>query len=399
MIRVPQPESVTADLPKVEVPTVKPAEILQVISTTNQVLTKTITPLTGGTVSVAIAGSNGIPMPVSILIPANASANDLIFTVSSPTLTVQSATGFVSIKVTAKTSDNVAVTAFDVPININLGKLDSGALLAYSSDGFTWNTISQLSSNVLPANLGEGFYITPNGDSVILTRHLTSFGTKLAPMLIEITTKEETLDVGEDFMLDVSGIKSQGHVWFTSTTPDVCDVTSHGKVHPYAAGECLIVVSVAANGDHMDVHSEPTRFEIRPVVVAPVIPAPEITVAPVVSVPNIPVSKLLGSVYFTRSTWALDHNAYLALSKLLTSLKKFKSYSILLVGHSDVSKGLDNQALSLARSKTVATYLKKNSVVAKVAYNGMAFKQLVSTDRVNDALNRRVEMWVITNDK
>jgi outer membrane protein OmpA-like peptidoglycan-associated protein len=304
----------------------------------------------------------------------------------------------VNIKIVATTAEKTQVTQFAVPLSINLGALDSKAELAYSSDGLSWKTISQLNSSELPADKSEGFYLTPNGDSVILTRHLTSFATKVAAEPVEITTSEDTLTVGEDFTLDVTGIVGTGHVWFDSTTPDICDVTSQGKVHPYAVGTCLITVAVAASGNFMDVYSDLTKFEITAAVVTPVAPKVEEVTPVAVAIPLAPVSKLLGSVYFTRSTWALDHNAYVALAKLLTSLKNLKNYSIMLVGHSDVSKGLDNKALSVARSKTVAAYLKKNMVVAKVAYKGVALQQIGTRTRVDDALNRRVEMWIITSN-
>ena len=84
---------------------------------------------------------------------------------------------------------------------------------------------------------------------------------------------------------------------------------------------------------------------------------------------------------------------------MLTKLKSYKNFTIKLVGHSDASKGLDNSALSLTRSKTVAGYLEKSKVTGKIQIKGMAAKDLFSSDRANDALNRRVEVWVIPTSK
>jgi outer membrane protein OmpA-like peptidoglycan-associated protein len=103
---------------------------------------------------------------------------------------------------------------------------------------------------------------------------------------------------------------------------------------------------------------------------------------------------LIGSVYFNRNTSALDHKAYVALAKVLASLKSYKNYTIKLVGHSDVTKGLNNYAISLARGKTVAGFLKKNKTSGKIEIKGLAAKVLVANDQANGALNRHVEVWV-----
>jgi outer membrane protein OmpA-like peptidoglycan-associated protein len=210
---------------------------------------------------------------------------------------------------------------------------------------------------------------------------------------LELNTKEDTLTLGEDFQVDVTGIMGTGLVWFETRSPKVCDVTSLGKVHPYTTGECSIVVAVAASGYYMDAYSEPKKFQIKASNIAPV---PVVTVIPAAT-PITPKLVLMGSVYFTRSTSALDNKAYLALAKILTSLKSKENYSINLVGYSDVSKGLNNYALSLARSKTVASYLKKNKVAVKISNVGRAANQLVSNLRADDPLNRRVELWVVTS--
>jgi outer membrane protein OmpA-like peptidoglycan-associated protein len=297
------------------------------------------------------------------------------------------------------TKDNVAIKQFEQPLRINLGKLDSQAAIAYSSDDLAWNKIGKLVGDQLPAGRSEGYYIDENGDVIILTLHLTSFGTKIQSAKLEITTKEVTLTVGEAFTLDVSGIQGSGHVWFESNTPEICDVTSTGKVHPYKIGDCYIVVAVSASGNFMDVYSEPFKFSIEAAVTqSPV----EVTkpdqikvVAPAITAVK-PTTKLIGIVYFGRNTSALDHKAYVALSKVLASLKSFKNYSIKLVGHSDGSKGLNSYAISSARSKTVAGFLKKNKTSGKIVIKGLGAKELIANVRANDGLNRRVEVWVTT---
>jgi len=85
-----------------------------------------------------------------------------------------------------------------------------------------------------------------------------------------------------------------------------------------------------------------------------------------------------------------------ALAKVLLSLKNSQNYSVKLVGHSDATKGLNNDAISLARSKSVAKFLKLNAISGKIENIGQGTKNLVSTVRANYGMNRRVEVWVTT---
>jgi outer membrane protein OmpA-like peptidoglycan-associated protein len=345
----------------------------------------------GDTMALSVQGSSGLIMPVSISFPADASTQDLVISVSSVAPTLEPLPGFVAIQITAMTNDKVAITQFDQPLLINLGKLDLQAAIAYSSDGSTWNDIAKLEGDQLPAASGEGYFIAVNGDVIILTRHLTSFGTKIKPIALKVTTTEAKLTLNEVFSLDVSGIQGAGKIQFESTSPKVCYVTQKGKVIPHGTGECHVAVAVSASGNFMDAYSTPTKFIIEDAVFASSSAQP-------VSVSIKQRTKLIGSVYFNRNSSALNQKAFVALAKVLASLKSYKNYTIKLVGHSDGTKGLNNQAISLARSKTVAGFLKKNKTSGKIAIEGLAAKELVASVRANDALNRRVEVWVIATD-
>ena len=367
---------------------------VQTISGSNAVVTQSISTKSGGKLALAVQGSTGSVMPISISLPAHAFTEDLTLAVTSAMPMIQNRSGFVDIKIVAFTEAKVAITQFDQPIAINLGKVDPLAVLAFSSDDVAWQDIAKLTGDTLPTGSGEGYYIALNGDVVILTRHLTSFGTKVKPLPIEISTKERTLRVGEFFSLNLTGIQGAGHIWFVSSSPSVCGVSTWGIVHPLSAGDCNIQVSVSASGNYMDVHSEPFKFTIEPSVYAAQV---SLNTAAPLAITKLPATtKLVGSIYFNRNTSALDRDAYVALAKVLLSLKNSQNYSVKLVGHSDATKGLNNDAISLARSKSVAKFLKLNAISGKIENIGQGTKNLVSTVRANYGMNRRVEVWVTT---
>jgi outer membrane protein OmpA-like peptidoglycan-associated protein len=103
----------------------------------------------------------------------------------------------------------------------------------------------------------------------------------------------------------------------------------------------------------------------------------------------------VGVVYFTRSTSALDHNAFVALKKILVKLKGKKNGTFYITGFTDITNGLDNVALSLARANRVRAYLLTNHVPGKFIAKGVGSTQLVALGHENDPANRRVEIWVI----
>jgi outer membrane protein OmpA-like peptidoglycan-associated protein len=255
----------------------------------------------------------------------------------------------------------------------------------------TSSPIAKLSGTRLPSNLDEGYYIAANGDVIILTRHLTSFATKLKRSELVVTTTETTYTVGENFLLSVSGIQDSAEVNFESTTPNVCQVNSEGKVVPSLAGECNIAVSVPAAGNYMAAYSNSNKFIIEKVVVTS---SPAKPVA--LSVKQ--TGKLIGSVYFPRNTSALDQKALVALKKILDKFKSYQSFTIKLVGHSYVNKSLNNSAITLARGKTVAEYF-KNKVIGKIQIVNISAKDVSSPNSVNDSIYRLVEVWVIPSNK
>jgi outer membrane protein OmpA-like peptidoglycan-associated protein len=122
----------------------------------------------------------------------------------------------------------------------------------------------------------------------------------------------------------------------------------------------------------------------------------EIPLGPaVVEIQVIPKPKLrlISTILFTRSTSALDHNAYVSLAQLLKRIEAGALSTFELRGYADKSKGLDNLALSLARAKSVRTFLIKNKVTGSKKVHAYSSSNSYSLTRSSDSIDRRVEVW------
>jgi len=339
-------------------------------------VTKNISNADGGAISVFLVNPSGALIPVSLLIPSNASTEDLKFTVTSPVASTDTKPGFVTIKIIALNAANVEVTKFIEPLQINLGKLDSNAAIASSQDGHSWLDIKKLTGTTLSSNDQDGYYLNDKSEVIILTLHLTSFGSKSKMEDLDISTSEKTFILGEDFQLAAIGVMGTGHVWYDSLATDICDVTSSGRVISFKTGNCYITISVSANGIYMDAVSAPKLFVIESAIQTEQL-----------------LTTKVGTIFFTRSTSALDHNAYLALAKVLALLAKQGKFTLKVIGYSDQTLGLDNSVLSLSRAKSVVSYLRKNLITSKISFSGAGNSQPVAIGRTADQLNRRVEIW------
>ncbi len=339
-------------------------------------VTKNISNADGGAISVFLVNPSGALIPVSLLIPSNASTEDLKFTVTSPVASTDMKPGFVTIKIIALNAANVEVTKFIEPLQINLGKLDSNAAIASSQDGHSWLDIKKLTGTTLSSNDQDGYYLNDKSEVIILTLHLTSFGSKSKMEDLDISTSEKTFILGEDFQLAAIGVMGTGHVWYDSLATDICDVTSSGRVISFKTGNCYITISVSANGIYMDAVSAPKLFVIESAIQTEQL-----------------LTTKVGTIFFTRSTSALDHNAYLALAKVLALLAKQGKFTLKVIGYSDQTLGLDNSVLSLSRAKSVVSYLRKNLITSKISFSGAGNSQPVAIGRTADQLNRRVEIW------
>jgi outer membrane protein OmpA-like peptidoglycan-associated protein len=124
----------------------------------------------------------------------------------------------------------------------------------------------------------------------------------------------------------------------------------------------------------------------------PVATIPEAVLKEIEIAPK-PKLRLISTILFTRSTSALDHNAYVALAQLLKQIEAGALSTFELRGYADKSKGLDNLALSLARAKSVRAFLIKNKVTGSKKVRGYSSSNSHSLTRSSDPVDRRVEVW------
>jgi outer membrane protein OmpA-like peptidoglycan-associated protein len=158
-------------------------------------------------------------------------------------------------------------------------------------------------------------------------------------------------------------------------------------VSPIYIPQQEIVPEIVVTPDAIPTEEEVIVPEETPVETALVHIADEVQVIPK------PKLRLISTILFTRSTSALDHNAYLVLAKLLKRIDVGALSSFELRGYADKSKGLDNLALSLARAKSVRAFLIKSEVAGSKKVRGYSSSNSHSLTRSSDPVDRRVEVW------
>ncbi len=109
-------------------------------------------------------------------------------------------------------------------------------------------------------------------------------------------------------------------------------------------------------------------------------------------------------VYFDSNMHDIDISANKELNKLVYYLKKLPKYKLVIEGHTDKLGKVDNNIeLSRKRVKSVRNKLlnlgiKRENIIKENAY-GETKPDVVSDEGYNDRVNRRVEIYVITNVK
>jgi len=156
--------------------------------------------------------------------------------------------GLLQVEINAYDEQGVRITQLKNVLTMNLGPLPlEGNDIVYSQDGLVWKSISKLSGKVLPDDAGEGYYLDEDSNVIILTRHLTFYGTKrLGKDLVLLSTVKER-EIGTNVRLAIQGGSGTGALTFISLTPKICSITQKGVVTALAAGECS--VDVVKNGD------------------------------------------------------------------------------------------------------------------------------------------------------
>jgi outer membrane protein OmpA-like peptidoglycan-associated protein len=111
----------------------------------------------------------------------------------------------------------------------------------------------------------------------------------------------------------------------------------------------------------------------------------------------LPELKTLGKVYFNTDEYFLDAKDRKYLKAVANKAKKTGSKSVLILGHTDVKKGVDNTWLSKSRANAVAKFLKQFDIKAKIteAWFGPRKPAKTGLDKVSLALNRRVEIYLL----
>ena len=111
----------------------------------------------------------------------------------------------------------------------------------------------------------------------------------------------------------------------------------------------------------------------------------------------VPELKSLGKIYFNTDEYFLDAKDRKYLKSVAIKAKKVGTNSVLILGHTDVKRGVDNNWLSKSRADAVSKFLKQFNIKAKIteAWYGPRKPAVNGTDKVSLAKNRRVEIYLL----
>ena len=197
-------------------------------------------------VQVLVATSSG--STIAVTAPAGVLPDKSTLTVTPTTAPEAIKSGLLQVEVNAFDSSGARITQLNQVLSINLGKLKlEGNAVAYSQDGLVWHTIEKIDGTVLPEGVGEGYYLDANGSVVILTRHLTFYGTKRLAKDLILLAPSLTREIGTQLPLKLQGGSGTGALTYISLTPKICSITQKGVVTALSAGECS--VDAVKNGD------------------------------------------------------------------------------------------------------------------------------------------------------
>jgi hypothetical protein len=199
-----------------------------------------------------------------VTVPSLATATDTKWLVR-PTVSPAAVTsGYTSLEIVATTvSTGAGLTKFAVPLEIRIPRPASDGIPAFSTDdGLTWTELAQITSNLLPANLNEGYFVNEDGSFILFTRHLTLFGIRKPTAVVEIGTTTNQLELGKTTFLVISGGSGSGNISFQTSTPKVCAVSQTGFIVGIAAGNCFVTATKSASEIFMDTTSNPLKIVI-----------------------------------------------------------------------------------------------------------------------------------------
>jgi outer membrane protein OmpA-like peptidoglycan-associated protein len=136
---------------------------------------------------------------------------------------------------------------------------------------------------------------------------------------------------------------------------------------------------------------EKSGVSIYPRAVAPVVtPTPTINPQPTVQ------KKKVGTVYMATGSYQLSAETKKQLTAIAKTINASSAKNILVHGHTDIRRGVNNTVLSKNRAKAVAAYLRPLLKVKKISIGWFASRKPLNTGNSPAAYsqNRRVEVWV-----
>ena len=185
---------------------------------------------------------------VSVSAPAGVLPDNSTLTITPSIAPEAAKSGLLQVEVSAFDSSGVRITKLNQILTLNLGHLAlTGNDVAYSQDGLVWHSIVKIDGTTLPDGVGEGYYLDVNNNVVILTRHLTFYGTKRLSKDLILLTPAISREIGTQIGLKLQGGSGTGALTYISLTPKICSITQRGVVTALAAGQCS--VDAVKNGD------------------------------------------------------------------------------------------------------------------------------------------------------
>jgi hypothetical protein len=143
----------------------------------------------------------------------------------------------------------------------------------------------------LPSDMPLGYYISPEGYTIVLTTHLTQFGVRLQPQILSISTQQQKIGISQTAPIIVTGGVAAAATSFT-TTSRACSVNAQGLVTGLAAGKCDLQATQPASGRYLATSSNLYSIQIVSSKVAIKVPV-KLPAKPVAKVPSKAIKPFL----------------------------------------------------------------------------------------------------------
>ena len=168
----------------------------------------------------------------------------------------QVALGLMTLLVSACDCDGVLYRDFVTPIEIRLTEHLPGSQVVHSEDGIEWDLLPLLENNELAEDQLEGYYLDQQNRVVILTRHLSYFGTKLPQPALRLESRVGTTVAGNDVIVNKRGGAGRGELTLRSLNSKICKVIDQKLVTTINPGDCRLQVLQGSDGAYLPAKSE-----------------------------------------------------------------------------------------------------------------------------------------------